>query len=175
MWKPIHIQKNIHIYRYIAHRTYNKEQLFNDCNSYIRRIKLRAHFGVGEYQPVIIETLEENNSVWMPNIVDPTVETSVTIFVSEISKKKTQENLKENLCKGKCQAPKTLSEDENIVITKADVGATVVWGCWKIHERSYDSAVEHWFLQKTWGRPHNRLQKDYWKFFERASQRQHDI
>ena len=100
---------------------YDKEQLSNNFKQIFRIRKLRAHFGISDFQTDIIHILDNKKSKWTPINSDPTVDT----FIAESQKKLPCDKVTQ----GERQALASLQNNKNIVITRADKGAAIViWG-----------------------------------------------
>jgi len=54
---------------------YDKNILQNDLKAFFRRIELKAHFGISAYEPTILQQLKDNNKLFKPNNIDPTIQT----------------------------------------------------------------------------------------------------
>ena len=108
---------------------YNKTTLDKDLKAFFRRIRLRAHFGISEYNPTILQQLKERNSSFTPQHVDTTIETFESAVIEDIKNHEKQALRSNNLTKGEINALKNLSKRDDLVITRADKGgATVIWG-----------------------------------------------
>ena len=97
--------------------------------AFFRRIRLRAHFGISEYNPTILQQLKERNSSFTPQHVDTTIETFESAVIEDIKNHEKQALRSNNLTKGEINELKNLSKRDDLVITRADKGgATVIWG-----------------------------------------------
>ena len=108
---------------------YNATAFDKDLRAFFRRIRLRAHFGISEYNPTILQSLKDRNSSFTPQNVDTTISTFESAVIEDIKNHEKQAMRAHNLTKGERKALKDLSKRDDIVITRADKGgATVIWG-----------------------------------------------
>ncbi len=141
-------------------KLYDKEQFGNDCKAFFRRIKLRAHFGINEFQPDILDILNNKKSSWTPSNPDPTVETFIAVVLADINKNPQKHLPYDNLSKGERNALEELSNNENIIVTRADKGgAIVIWGIQQYLTEANNQLSNTTFYQKL----NNDPSKDYAK------------
>ena len=102
-----------------------------DLQTFLRRIKLRAHFGIDdhEHEPTEEEIFGfKQKSNWTPRFNNHTVDTFIAAVTNDISNSQIKKCPKDNLTKEERKALQRLKERQDIVITKADKGgATVIW------------------------------------------------
>ncbi len=90
---------------------------------------MRAHFGISNYQPTILESLKERNSSFTPKNVDPTIQTFEIAIKQDIINHETRHLPHDNLTNKQRKALRELMDREDLVITRADKGgAIVIWG-----------------------------------------------
>ena len=112
-------------------KQYNRINFSKDLQTFLRRIKLRAHFGIDdhEHEPTEEEIFGfKQKSNWTPRFNNHTVDTFIAAVTNDISNSQIKKCPKDNLTKEERKALQRLKERQDIVITKADKGgATVIW------------------------------------------------
>ena len=112
-------------------KQYNRINFNKDLQTFLRRIKLRAHFGIDnhEHEPTEEEIFGfKQKSNWTPRFNNHTVDTFIAAVTNDISNSQIKKCPKDNLTKEERKALQRLKERQDIVITKADKGgATVIW------------------------------------------------
>ena len=107
---------------------YNKKQFKNDIETFIRKVKLKAHFKNKEQRIENEEFRISRHKTWTPKENHHTVETFAQAFQNDLLKE--EENIKQiphkNLSKKEEDALQNLSKRDDIIITKADKGGAVV-------------------------------------------------
>ena len=106
---------------------YNKKPFKNDIDTFIRKVKLKAHFKNKEQGIENQEFRISRNKTWTPKESHHTAETFAHAFQNDLLKE--EENIKQiphkNLSK-KEDALQNLSKRDDIIITKPDKGGAVV-------------------------------------------------
>ena len=111
-----------------APNRYNKKQFKNDIDTFIRKVKLKAHFTNKEQSIENRELRISRNKTWTPKENHRTVETFAQGFQNDLLKE--EEHIKQiphkNLSKKEEYAMQNLSKRDDIIITKVDKGGAVV-------------------------------------------------
>ena len=106
---------------------YNKKQFKNDIETFIRKVKLKAHFKNKEQGIENDEFRISRNKTWTPKENHHT-ETFAQAFQNDLLKE--EKNIKQiphkNLSEKEEDALQNLSKRDDIIITKADKGGAVV-------------------------------------------------
>ena len=103
---------------------YNKKQFKNDIETFIRKVKLKAHFKNKEQDIEKEEFRISRNKTWTPKENHHTVEK----FAQAFQKREIKQIPHKNLSKKEEDALQNLSKRNDIIITKADKGGAVVIG-----------------------------------------------
>jgi len=108
---------------------YDKNILQNDLKAFFRRIELKAHFGISAYEPTILQQLKDNNKLFKPNNIDPTIQTFQLAVKTDLENYEQPHPPRDNLTKQQRKVLAELKNRTDLVITRADKGgATVIWG-----------------------------------------------
>ena len=104
----------------------NKKDFKEDTEKYFRRIILKSHFG-NEKQPEPDGLQKSTNSNWLPKKIHHSVQTYIQKVKQDLQNEAYEApNNHPNLSQGELEALKSLSERDDIIISKADKGGAVV-------------------------------------------------
>ena len=98
--------------------------LIKNLLTFYRNIKLRAHFGSSANNSN--ELRFKSNSNWLPGKLPSCVETFITAINRDMKCSKTKKSSCDNLAKSESEALLNLQKRNDIIITKADKGSTVI-------------------------------------------------
>ena len=124
---------------------FNKNQLNKELDDFFRLIKLKAYFKDNNmYNPSTEDQLfkPKTNKKWRPDKNHHTVETYIEATKNALETEEQNNNKNKyynNLTKGERKALKELADRNDIIITRADMGAVVVI----IDVEDYIKEVEH--------------------------------
>ena len=111
---------------------FNKNQLNKELDDFFRLIKLKAYFKDNNmYNPSTEDQLfkPKTNKKWRPDKNHHTVETYIEATKNALETEEQNNNKNKyynNLTKGERKALKELADRNDIIITRADMGAVVV-------------------------------------------------
>ena len=104
---------------------HNEKALIKDTNQFIRRIKLRAHFGNTKIKATM-ENLFKGRSMWEPNNIHHTINTFSEAMNNEIQKAVPPKKYSNNLTKKELESLEELRNRQDLIFTKADKGGALV-------------------------------------------------
>ena len=105
---------------------HNKKILQDETNQFLRKIKLKSHFGTATEHNKTEEQIFKQKSTWEPSKIHHSVQTFCEAVMNDIKIGKGGETKHQNLKKSEIEAMDALQKRDDLIFTKADKGGALV-------------------------------------------------